>query len=116
MSENHSHYVTPLPVLLGTFLALVGLTVLTVYQATQDHVDFGRFEVGLTLLIAAVKAILVAVIFMQLAHDKPMNSIILVSSILFVALFLSITLMDRAEYKPQVDDYVIQHPKTADSL
>lgn len=115
MSDNHSHYVTPLPVLFGTFFCLVGLTVLTVYQATQDHVDFGRFEVGLTLLIAAAKAILVALFFMQLAHDKPMNGIILVTSILFLALFLSITLMDRAEYKSQIDDFVIQNPKTADS-
>lgn len=104
-----------MPVLFGTFFCLVGLTVLTVFQATQDYVDFGRFEVGLTLLIAAAKAILVALFFMQLAHDKPMNSIILITSILFVALFLSITLMDRAEYKPQVDDFVIQNPKTADS-
>ncbi|WP_425396437.1 cytochrome C oxidase subunit IV family protein [Aeoliella sp.] len=115
MSDNHSHYVTPMPVLFGTFFCLVGLTVLTVFQATQDYVDFGRYEVTLTLLIAAAKAILVALFFMQLAHDKPLNGIILVLSVLFVALFLGITLMDRAEYKPQVDDYRIQNPFNADS-
>lgn len=115
MSDNHHHYVTPLPVLLATFAVLVGLTILTVWQATQTMIDFGRFEVGLTLLIATAKAALVALIFMQLAHDKPMNSIILVSSLLFVALFLSFALMDRYEYRPQVEDFVIQNPKTADS-
>lgn len=108
MSDNHHHYVTPLPVLIGTFLALVGLTVFTVWQATQDIVEFGRFEVALTLLIATAKAALVALLFMQLAHDKPLNSVILVSSLLFVALFLSFSLMDRHEYRPDVEDFRIQ--------
>lgn len=114
MSDNHHHYVTPLPILFGTFIALCALTVITVWQATQTYIDFGSFEVGLTLLIATVKAALVALLFMQLAHDKPINSIILVSSLLFVALFLSFALMDRGEYKLDVDNFVIQHNKTFD--
>lgn len=112
MSDNHHHYVTPLPILFGTFIALCALTVITVWQATQTYVDFGSYEVGLTLLIATAKAALVALLFMQLAHDKPINSVILISSLLFVALFLSFALMDRDAYKQEVDDYVIQHIKT----
>lgn len=115
MSEHHQHYITPLPVLLGTFVALVGLTWLTVFQATQTYVDLGRYEIVVTLVIATIKALLVALIFMQLAHDKPMNAIILILSLLFVALFLSIALLDRQQYGPQVQEFAIDNPKTIDS-
>ncbi len=115
MSDTHHHYVTPLPVLFLTFGALVFLTILTVFQATQDYVEFGRFEIVLTLAIATIKAALVALLFMQLAHDKPMNGIILISSLLFVALFLAFALMDTHEYEPQVQEFLIDNPKTADN-
>jgi cytochrome c oxidase subunit 4 len=115
MSDTHHHYVTPLPVLLATFVALVLLTLLTVFQATQTYVDLGRFEIGITLAIATAKAALVALIFMQLAHDKPMNGVILISALLFVGLFLSFVLMDSREYEPQVEDFLLNNPKTADN-
>ncbi|QDU53986.1 cytochrome C oxidase subunit IV family protein [Aeoliella mucimassa] len=114
MSDNHHHYITPLPVLLGTFLALVALTILTVFQATQTMVDFGQYEVGLTLLIATAKALLVGLIFMQLAHDKPINGMVLMTALVFVGLFLSITLMDTKEYRLQQEDFRIQNPQTAE--
>jgi cytochrome c oxidase subunit IV len=115
MSDNHHHYVTPLPVLLATFLALVCLTVLTVFQATQTWVSLGDYEIAITLLIATMKAALVALLFMQLAHDKPMNAIILITSLLFVALFLGFALIDRHEYGPQVQEFVLDNPKTVDN-
>lgn len=115
MSGSHSHYVAPLPVLFATFVALVLLTIFTVWQATQIYVEFGRFETLLTLSIASIKAALVALFFMQLAHDKPMNAIILVSSVVFLALFLSFVLMDTQEYQPQVEEFMISNPKTADN-
>lgn len=114
MSDTHHHHITPLPVLLGTFAMLVALTVITVFQATQTYVDLGKYEVGITLLIASAKAGLVALIFMQLAHDKPMNGIILISSLLFVSLFLTFVLMDRREYLPQIENYRLQDPMLAD--
>lgn len=110
MSDTHHHHITPLPVLLGTFAMLVALTVITVFQATQTYVDLGKYEVGITLLIASAKAALVALIFMQLAHDKPMNGIILISALLFVSLFFTFVLMDRHEYLPQMEDYLLQNP------
>ncbi len=115
MSENHHHYVAPLPVLFGTFACLVGLTIITVFQATQEYAEFGRWETPLTLSIATVKAALVALFFMQLAHDKPMNGIILISSLLFLALFLTFALLDTHQYGPQVHDFLISNPKAPDS-
>ena len=108
MSDKHHHYITPLPLLLATFLALVFLTLLTVFQAQQDFIDFGKFEVAITLVIATAKALLVALIFMQLAHDKPINGFILLTALVFVGLFLSITLMDTGQYRQQQNDYVFQ--------
>jgi len=114
MSDTHSHHVTSVPVLLATFAGLVLLTILTVYQATADWIELGRFEIFVTLGIATAKALLVALIFMQLAHDKPLNGIILITSLLFVALFLSFALMDTQEYKRSIEDFRLGVPKTAD--
>ena len=44
--------------------------------------------------IATIKATLIAVYFMHLRYDKPFNTIVFVSSLLFVGLFLALTLMD----------------------
>lgn len=112
MSHDHSHHVTSVPVLVLTFAALVFLTILTVYQATAEWIHLGRFEILVTLVIATAKASLVALIFMQLAHDKPINGLILVSSLLFVALFLSFALLDTGAYKDQVDNFAIENAKT----
>lgn len=83
----------PLPVwlLVTVFLVLTALTVLTVLQA---NLDLGSIDIVLALLIATVKATLVMAIFMHLAYDKPFNLIIFAASFVFVALFMSLTLMD----------------------
>jgi cytochrome c oxidase subunit 4 len=45
-------------------------------------------NVIVALTIATIKASLVALFFMHLLHDKPVNSIILVSSFVFLGIFL----------------------------
>jgi cytochrome c oxidase subunit 4 len=46
---------------------------------------------------------------MHLRWDRPFNSIIFVSSILFVALFISVTLLDKSEYEPTINEmYLLQ--------
>ncbi|MGI9455481.1 MAG: cytochrome C oxidase subunit IV family protein [Aeoliella sp.] len=115
MSHEHTHHVTSLPMLFATFVALVLLTVLTVVLATVDGIDFGKFDVAVALVIATAKALLVALIFMQLAHDKPINGVILISALLFVGLFLSFTLMDTVEYRPEINEFILDNPKMADS-
>ena len=107
MSHEHKHHITSLPVLFGTFFALVGLTILTVFLATRGF-DFGRFDVGVAMAIATVKALLVALIFMQLIHDKAFNGIIMISSLLFVGLFLGITMLDSRATQPDRDAFRLQ--------
>jgi cytochrome c oxidase subunit 4 len=54
------------------------------------------------LIIAGVKALLVAGIFMHLAFDKGVYSLVFVSSILFAVLFIGLTLMDTSAYLPNM--------------
>jgi cytochrome c oxidase subunit 4 len=110
--DGHGHageFSHPMPIwmLLTVFVALLVLTVLTVYQSTFD---LGNMEIWLSLTIATVKAGLVIAFFMHLIWDKPLNAIIILSSLIFVALFLGFTMMDADGYRenliiaPTLDD------------
>ncbi len=71
--------------------ALVALTVITVAAAGMD---FGAGNTVIALLIASVKASLVALFFMHLRQEKPMNAIIFVSGLLFLGVFLIFCAID----------------------
>lgn len=86
----------PIWMLLTVFVTLLALTVLTVYQSTFN---LGNIEIWLSLTIATVKAGLVIAFFMHLLWDKPLNMIIILSSLIFVALFLGFTMMDAQGYR-----------------
>ncbi len=89
----------PIWMLLTVFFALLGLTFLTVFQA---QFDLGNMEIVLSLLIATVKAGLVIAFFMHLLWDKPLNAIAILSSLIFVSLFLGFTLMDAQGYNERL--------------
>ncbi len=99
---GHHGFAHPMAIwkLLATFFALVFLTWITVVQSTFDT---GNMEIWLSLFIATVKAALVILFFMHMIHEKPFNAIVFLSSFIFVALFLGITLMDAHNYKDQVE-------------
>ena len=91
--DEHLAHVISAKTLVGVFSLLVLLTILTVAAA---QVSFGAWEVWVSLGIASVKASLVALYFMHLRYDKPFHGVVFVSSLVFVALFLALTLMDLA--------------------
>lgn len=96
------HHV-PLWVLVVTLLALLALTFVT-YAATW--VDFGRsINLWIAIIIATIKAILVALIFMHLAYDKPFNAVVLICTLLFVMLFIGLSIMDSVAYQDQIQEY-----------
>jgi cytochrome c oxidase subunit 4 len=101
-------HVMPVPVLIGVFLALVLLTVVTV---VATFFPTGSFEIWISLGIATVKASLVAVYFMHLRYDTPLNALIFVFGLIFVALFLGLTMMDTHQYQP---DLMINQPNGVD--
>jgi cytochrome c peroxidase len=97
---NHHPHVVPMKLLTGVIVALFVLTFLTV---AASWIDLGAMNVPLALFIAAIKGTLVAAFFMHLRWDKPFNSIILILSIGFLALFLGIATMDTSENQPTFD-------------
>lgn len=96
--RGHHGFAHPMAVwkLLAVFFALIILTFLTVYQST---LDLGNGELWLSLFIATVKAVLVILFFMHMIHEKPFNVIVFLSSFIFVALFIGLTLNDAHNYK-----------------
>ena len=106
--DTHTHHVSSPQLLVATFLALVALTILTVavsFAQRDGLIDLGQWDMPVTLAIATVKAALVAVIFMHLQHDKLFNSVLLIGGVLFMALFIGMTILDSQQYQPDVQDY-----------
>lgn len=106
MSGNHDHgFAHPAPpsLLLGTFFALIVLTVVTV--VTAGNPLLGPFGVWIAMGIASLKAALVALFFMHMYWDKPFNVISFLSAFIFAALFVGMTLMDTGEYQNSIDKY-----------
>jgi cytochrome c oxidase subunit 4 len=102
--EEHGHqgvgHIVPIRVLAATGLALLVLTVVTVWVA---KFDFGNINIWVALAIAAAKASLVVLFFMHLRYDRPFNSVVFVASLAFVTLFISFALTDTREYAPDMD-------------
>ncbi len=97
-AEPHDEpHVAPLPIMYGTFAALVLLTVATV---GARFVDLGQFNIIVALGLAFIKAILVAMFFMHLFWDTKLNQLILVSTLLFLTIFIGIAIMDSDQYQP----------------
>jgi cytochrome c oxidase subunit 4 len=90
MSAQKPH-ITPLIIYLGVGATLLFLTVLTVWAA---GVELGAFNLFVAMTIATVKAALVGLIFMHLAYDNKFYTMIFLSSILFLAIFISLTMLD----------------------
>ncbi|MHC4317279.1 MAG: cytochrome C oxidase subunit IV family protein [Planctomycetota bacterium] len=93
-------HIVPVKVLAATGLALLVLTVITVWVASFD---FGNVNIWVALSIAALKASLVVLFFMHLRYDRPFNGIIFVTSLAFVTLFIAFALTDTREYAPSME-------------
>lgn len=75
---------------------LAALLTLTAITVTVAGVNFGSHSVNVivALGIASVKASLVALFFMHLAYDRPLNALIFVGTLAFLAIFLIFILLD----------------------
>ena len=93
-AEGIAHVVS-VPTLLGVFALLIGLTALTV---AATWVNLGGWNLWIALGIATAKASLVALYFMHLRYDNRFYALVFVAALVFLALFLSLTLMDTLQY------------------
>ncbi len=90
---------------------LVSLLILTAITVGASYINFGAFNVVVALTIATIKATLVALFFMHLLHDKPVNGLIAAAGFLFLGLFLMFTLLDfNSRENPQPFNL---HPQVA---
>jgi cytochrome c oxidase subunit 4 len=93
MSEHTLNPKAEAATYLKTLISLLILTGITV-GASYIHFGSGAANVVVALTIATIKATLVALFFMHLLHDKPVNAIIAAAGFIFLGLFLMFTLLD----------------------
>lgn len=112
--QGHAHvHVVPLSTMLLTFAALIILTIVTVYAS---ELSLGAAEIWIAMGIATVKATLVALYFMHLKYDKPFNALLLIFSLVFAALFISLSLVDSRAYQPEIKLYSEQDAPSVSEL
>ena len=103
-SQHEAHqevgHIVPVRILFATGMALLALTLVTVLAASFD---FGNLNIWIALAIAVVKGTLVLMFFMHLLYDRPFHGIVFVTSLAFVALFISFALTDTTEYARDID-------------
>ena len=107
---DHVPHVSPLSLYLKTFGALMLLTIITV-GVSRIHLGTTT-NLVIAMFIATIKATVVAALFMHLLTDKRFHTVILLSSLVFLAIFISFTMFDtnsrgRAE--------AIEHERPHDS-
>ena len=91
----------PWSILIGVWAALTVLTVITV---GASYVEWGgAMDIVIAMGIATFKASLVALFFMHLKYDRGLYSVIFITPLLFLALFLSLAVLDSQQYHPDIE-------------
>ena len=111
MSEHASVsavHVMPVPALLAVFAALIFLTGVTV---AATWFDLGSWSLVVAIAIATVKATLVAMYFMHLRYDTPFNAFVFAAGLVFLALFLVLTLVDMQQIQPAAQEFRSAFPR-----
>jgi cytochrome c oxidase subunit 4 len=88
----------------GIFAALIVLTLLTV---RVSYYDFGSANIVIALVVATMKASLVAAFFMHLRHDKLFNTVAFLAAFLFLAIFILLTYDDLGMRGRSAQSYTI---------
>lgn len=100
--QHHGHVIMRLSTLVGVLLVLLILTAVTVGLAVGERVVSDALgvpipnwlNVALVMSIAIVKGVLVALYFMQLRYDNPINGIIFAVCLAIALLFIVPTAID----------------------
>lgn len=96
------HHISSMFCLLGVLTALLVFTLLTVFASRAEMWISVTFDVmipqwinvAVALSIAVVKSVLVALYFMHLRHDNPLNAVIFCSCLFLFTLFLGFSMLD----------------------
>ena len=104
-AAKHTPHVLPLKVYLGVGSALLLMTAITV---TVAQINLGPWNLVVALVIASVKALLVAFFFMHLFYDHKLYFIAFTTGLLCLTVFIILTLFDTME-RGAIYDFK-QHP------
>jgi cytochrome c oxidase subunit 4 len=102
--EDQIGHIVPIKFLVFICAILLFLTAVTVWVSLYDFTEINIAEMGIimALFVATVKVTIVGLYFMHLRWDRPFIGFIFVGSILFVVLFIGISLTDTMEYQPTI--------------
>lgn len=89
--KDHVPHILPFSTYVKTLGALLFLTVITV---AASYVNFGPANLWIAMLIATVKASIVALIFMHLFWDHKFHSVVLIMGVIFLGVFIVFTMFD----------------------
>jgi cytochrome c oxidase subunit 4 len=73
------------------FVVLLGLVALTVEAARHD---LGRWNFAVAVLIAGIKALLIALYFMRVRRSPPLTKLVVAAGLLWLAILFSLSLAD----------------------
>jgi cytochrome c oxidase subunit IV len=94
-NEHHAHapthHVTPLPVYLGIFAALMVLTAVTVWVS---RLDLGAMNTPVAMAVAILKAALVILFFMHVIHSTRLTWVVVIGSFLWLGVLFVLTFAD----------------------
>jgi len=91
MSEHHEEHITPYKTYIIIWLILMVLTIITVAAARQD---FGSVNLFIAMLIASIKATIVALFFMHLKHEDSITWVFAIYPLFLLALLIGLTSVD----------------------
>ncbi len=92
-------HVTSVKLLLTVWGILMVFTAVTV---GVSYANLGQWSLYVALLVAFIKASLVALYFMHLRYDRPFNAIIFVGCLILVTLFISFSMTDSGAYRTTI--------------
>jgi cytochrome c oxidase subunit 4 len=100
--HHHAHVIVPMRILVVVLTLLLVFTLMTVGAAQLEVWISHTFNVvipqwvnvAVALSIAFVKATIVALYFMQLRYDNPVNSLVVIFTLFTLVFFLGFTMID----------------------
>ena len=91
VSKEHVNHITSVKVYLLVGVSLLILTAVTVKVST---IQLGPWNAIVALVIAATKALLVALFFMHLLHDKKIYAVVVSGGLILLGILLALTMAD----------------------
>ncbi|MGE0127413.1 MAG: cytochrome C oxidase subunit IV family protein [Blastocatellales bacterium] len=84
-------HIVPRTTYLTIFAVLITLTAVSVFVA---YLDLGRMNVVAALIIAAIKALLIALYFMHIRYSARLTQVVVVGGVFWLMIMFALTMSD----------------------